>query len=91
LSYQPKIDNDNNGKVTAYYYQGKRNEIITAVNTASTDYSGNLILESSEGNNKSKETAWKDLLKEEDNFQTQNQVHLTITIASHGLRVLART
>jgi hypothetical protein len=92
-TYQPKTDSDNNGssRVIAYYYQGKQNEIITAVNIAATDYSGNLLLEGSEDNNEPKVTIWKDLLKEEDIFQTQRgQAQLPITIAANHLRVLVR-
>jgi len=80
-AYQPATGDKD---VAAYYYEGSKNRLITAVNTsAQRHYTGSLTLPAAEAG-----STWQDLLTEE--VYKSKDGKLTLKIPPDGLRVLQR-
>lgn len=78
-AFQPHTGHDD---VAAYFYRGAINNIITIVNTSTSDYSGNLELGQEHG------SSWKELLGEK--LVTARGEKLPVDVPAHGLCVLLK-
>ncbi|HIJ74911.1 MAG TPA: hypothetical protein HPP83_12495 [Candidatus Hydrogenedentes bacterium] len=83
-AYQPKTESD---AVAAYFYQGAKHQIITAVNIGETAYEGRLVLRQGEA-----ESVWRALLTDETITTNTDPAKpaIPISIPGKGLRVLVR-